>query len=100
MASSSAGLTVSARSSFANSCDTDHRIAGHRMAPSRDRQKNSTGANRGNGDRKENLCSLRFLLFKSRSGFAADKSELRERLVSWLREYKCDAEIGLFSEEV
>jgi hypothetical protein len=26
---------------------------------------NSTGANRGNGGRKENLCSLCFLLFKS-----------------------------------
>ena len=29
-------------------------------------ERNSTGANRGNGE--ENLCSLRFLLFKSGSG--------------------------------
>jgi len=31
-------------------------------------KRNSTGANRGNGGRRENLCSLRFLLFKSGSG--------------------------------
>ena len=32
------------------------------------RRRNSTGANRGNGERKEYLCSLRSLLFKSGSG--------------------------------
>ena len=29
------------------------------------RRRNSTGANRGNGGRNQNLCSLRSLLFKS-----------------------------------
>lgn len=28
-------------------------------------KRDSTGANRGNGDRRGNLCSLRFLLLKS-----------------------------------
>src|SRR5260370_39911281 len=32
------------------------------------RRRNSTGANRGNGGRNQNLCSLCFLLFKSGSG--------------------------------
>src|SRR5438552_17659099 len=32
------------------------------------RRRNSTGANRGNGERKENLRSLCFLLFKSWPG--------------------------------
>src|SRR2546422_6060148 len=32
------------------------------------RRRNSTGANRGNGGRNENLCSLCFLLFKSGPG--------------------------------
>ena len=36
------------------------------------RSRNSTGANRGNGNRKENLCSLHFLLFKSGSDGDAD----------------------------
>ena len=31
------------------------------------RRRNSTGANRGNGEGEENLCSLCFLLFKSGS---------------------------------
>src|SRR5438445_8315042 len=31
-------------------------------------ERNSTGANRGNGEGEENLCCLRFLLFKSGSG--------------------------------
>ena len=31
-------------------------------------KRNSTGANRGNRGRNENLCSLRFLLFKSGPG--------------------------------
>jgi len=31
-------------------------------------RRNSTGANRGNGGRNQNLCSLCFLLFKSGSG--------------------------------
>ncbi len=32
------------------------------------RRRNSTGANRGNGGRNQNLCSLCFLLFKSGPG--------------------------------
>ncbi len=32
------------------------------------RRRNSTGANRGNGGRNQNLCSLYFLLFKSGPG--------------------------------
>ena len=31
-------------------------------------RREGTGANRGNGEGKENLCSLRFLLFKSDPG--------------------------------
>jgi len=83
------------------------------------RRRNSTGANRGNGERKEYLCSLRSLLFKSGSDGDADFVFLardtaspyidnRPLLVATkpeLREYKaiyvqCDAEIGLFSDEV
>jgi hypothetical protein len=88
-------------------------------------ERDSTGANRGNGDGKENLCSLCFLLFKigrnadlsfsasdtaspyvdNRPLHAAGTPELREGLASGLREYKCiyvlnDAEIGNFSNEV
>ena len=83
------------------------------------RRRNSTGANRGNGGRNQNLCSLCFLLFKSGPGGVVeldfDKSISdgvniynRPLLVATkpeLREYKAvyvlsDAEIGLFSDEV
>ena len=55
-------------------------------------KRDSTRANRGNGDENLNLRSLRFLLLKSDG-----KPELRE--------YKCvyllnDEEIRLFSDEV
>ena len=82
-------------------------------------KRNSTGANRGNGEEKGNLCSLRFLLFKSGPSGDADFVFLardtaspyidhRPLLVATkpeLREYKCvyvlnDEEIGLFSDEV
>ena len=36
------------------------------------RRRNSTGANRGNGGRNQNLCSLRSLLFKSGCRRGAD----------------------------
>jgi hypothetical protein len=35
-------------------------------------KRNSTGANRGNGGRRENLCSLRSLLLKSERDGDAD----------------------------
>ena len=54
-------------------------------------KRNLTGANRGNGEGKENLCSLRFLLFKS------GQPELREYKAGYV---KSDTEIGLFSDEV
>ena len=82
-------------------------------------RRNSTGANGGNGERKEYLCSLRFLLFKSGSDGDADFVFLARDTASpyisnrsllalgkpELREYKAiyvlsDAEIGLFSDEV
>src|SRR5438876_9472315 len=44
------------------------RLISFNSQPVKTSRRNSTGANRGNGGRNQNLCSLRSLLFKSRSG--------------------------------
>ncbi len=79
----------------------------------------STGANRGNGERKENLCSLRLLLLNSgRDGDADFKFLARDTSPTYvdnrpllvagkpdLREYKAvfavgDIEVSQFSDEI
>ena len=79
----------------------------------------STGANRGNGERKENLCSLRLLLLNSgRDGDADFKFLARDTSPTYvdnrallvagkpeLREYKAvfvvgDVEVSQFSDEI
>ncbi len=65
-------------------------------------KRNLTGANRANGDRKEILCSLRFLLLKSGPGGAV-KLDFDKSITDGVNLYAKrdgDAEIGLFSDEV
>jgi hypothetical protein len=59
--------------------------------------RDSTGANRGNEGRNQNLCSLRSLLLKSGPLLAVGKLELREYKAVYVQS---DAEIGLSSDEV
>jgi hypothetical protein len=65
-------------------------------------KRDSTGANRGNGAGKENLCSLCSLLFKSDPGGVVEL-DFDKSVTDGVNIYaKCDgdAEIGLFSDEV